>query len=529
MYIIALLGAVDSGKTTFFKTYTNSKVVERKETTQQIRFKEANLCNQSVLVVDLPGHDLFSTEKSVALTICDVLLYVTDYNNPNISILNNFKTEKPVIILMNKVDVNFKENLSLKELCKKEEKKITLYNLYEDYRNKIKDCVLERPLQFFLDIERNADLYENYVVFPISLKTKWATEELATFLKKYVFLNVQKSSHNYLYLKNKLKNTYLLLKPSTKDSLFLNIQNKHYYLKNFEYNKVTKEYHIPPLIVNALKSNASLLKVYDRSDLDRETIQESVLCATPIAETNTLESISKKLKDFGNIISKLQVEVYGSTWEKTELLSKIMAENKISCFPLKLLCSEQNLNPCRIRLTWAPMKQKTKNIYHYVSEDLYELIDSFINFLQKQKEKEKEKVSRELEKFTILKVLEDQIFKNHKKELVVGARMIFGNLDLEQEQDFYLIDANGHILNEVKIESIQSNKKNYYKWKHIDTSFAIKLKLKEYYEERPGFLICKKAYDRKNFYAKLFDKKQDHTKELSLAIKRIKQNNLNII
>ena len=58
MAILSLLGAVDSGKTSFFKLYCQKKIVELDNKTQKIRFQNTKIGADQFLIVDLPGHEL---------------------------------------------------------------------------------------------------------------------------------------------------------------------------------------------------------------------------------------------------------------------------------------------------------------------------------------------------------------------------------------------------------------------------------------------------------------------------------------
>lgn len=531
MFIIALIGAVDSGKTTFFKNYVNEKITEKKEITQEIRFKNANFEGYPAILIDLPGHDLFSTEKSLALSACDLVLYVTDYNKPNLDILNKFEANVPTIILLNKADLYFKKDIlePLKTYCSTEQNKLDLYNLYDAFLQKVSHIALEKPFLYFLDLLKPKDLLDNFLVFPLSLIKGWGTKELSTFLKKLVFKQLGAKDHTYLYLKNKEKNTYVSVGSAhtIKDSVLI-CDKTLYPLKNLIYNKATKEYELPTELIKNL-NYAPLLKVYDSKKVSDNTLDSHKIDRVEIHENETLKKLSSELKIYTRVLKDLEIEIYGERWEKAELLARTLTTLNVKNTVLKQLHSQSELNENRIRLIWQEEKTKIKlkpTKYTYLSSDLYTLLNDFLSFLKKKLDDRSLKIEAEINQLAIVKLRPDCIFKNHKKQLILGANLISGTLDCT-ESNYYILDSRMNLFNEAKLESLQSNKKEYKKWSDLETSFALKLKIKIPYEGQPGYLLSENVYRNLKRYVKLIEEETDyHTEKTQELIKRIKNQGL---
>lgn len=529
MDVIALLGAVDSGKTTFFSTFTGQKILEKKNTTQELRFKNVTVKERDFQIIDIPGHDLFKLEKTVAVTLSDLIVCIADYNKPNLSVLSKLYTTKPVLVLLNKADLYFKKTPeSLKTLCS-ETQRHKLYDLYESFTTKIHEP-LNRPLAYFLDAEL-ADLTTHYIVFPISLRTRWAVDELSTYLTKFL-CHKKVSNDRYLFLSNRKKFRYVYFgeRELPTEDLMLIIEGRKYPLTTMSYNHATKEYTLPEDL-HTNSSSKVLLRLYTSSDTEAGHLPTSIVNDySEIHQSATLEHLASELKKYSLVSGDLKFYLYADNWARVELLVKMFRDLdlKYEILAREVLNKDLSLSP-RIHVFWSEKlklkvhESKTNNL---VAEDLYELVDGLISCLADRLQKKKTEFSEKFRCFTIAKLLNQNLFKHHKKQLVIGARLVCGTL---QHGDYYLVDRDFKVLNTAKLESIQSCRKNYNKWTDPEINIAVKLDLEHLYEERDTYLISQACYKQKDKYRNLLIKKQYHNAEMSNILTRLKNQSLNIM
>ena len=163
--ICCVLGHVDDGKTTFLDKIRNTNIQDKEAggITQQMGatfFSKDTLIKQTknilhecdirvpgLLIMDTPGHEMFSNMRDRGSSICNLALVVIDIMHgmkkqtyESIELLQNYKT--PFIVLLTKVDKIYQwvngDFDNIEELLKKQEEHVLFH-----FWNKVNDIIAQ--------------------------------------------------------------------------------------------------------------------------------------------------------------------------------------------------------------------------------------------------------------------------------------------------------------------------------------------------------------------------------------------------
>jgi small GTP-binding protein len=321
--IIAVVGHVDVGKTSFLDYFSSTKTKEVNNITQEIRLCEysaqemkdkfvqdsfiKNFNLNGVIFIDTPGHDYFKSQREVTTQICHIAILIIDVihgiNQTHIEVIKYFKKNKiDFIIALNKID-SISEWKSIKDSFLKtsfqNQSKLVMKRL-TDYMNSIICQLAEQEINA-APYYNNNDYKTFTSIVPISAKSGEGIMDIMILLskllnKKYSQLSKNISYNNINgYLLDSSNGTYgkgyKYIHINNNLSSSINIYNKestnikHILKKNIKISEIT-ESGVYTLILD--KSN------YDCGDMIINEIDSSKTQFDTLYECNilTLDSVA---------------------------------------------------------------------------------------------------------------------------------------------------------------------------------------------------------------------------------------------
>jgi translation initiation factor 5B len=204
--IIAVVGHVDVGKTSFLDYFSNTKTKEINNITQEIRVSEyyaqeikdkfvvdsfvKNFNLDGVVFIDTPGHDYFKSQREVTTQISHITILIIDVvhgiNQTHIEVIKYFKMHKiDFIIALNKID-SISEWKSIKDSYLKNtfqnQTKLVMKRL-TDYMNSIICQLAEQEINA-APYYANSDYKTFTSIVPISAKTGEGMMDIMILLSK---------------------------------------------------------------------------------------------------------------------------------------------------------------------------------------------------------------------------------------------------------------------------------------------------------------------------------------------------------
>ncbi len=219
--ILAVVGHVDVGKTSFLDYFSNTKTKEINNITQEIRVSEYssqeikdkfivdsfvnNFNLNGVIFIDTPGHDYFKYQREVTTKISHITILIIDVvhgiNQTHIEVIKYFKMHKiDFIIALNKID-NISEWKSIKGSYLKNtfqnQSKLVMKRL-TDYMNGIICQLAEQEINA-APYYNNSDYKTFTSIVPISAKTGEGMMDIMILLSKLLNKKYSSLSKNPTY------------------------------------------------------------------------------------------------------------------------------------------------------------------------------------------------------------------------------------------------------------------------------------------------------------------------------------------
>ena len=219
--IIAVVGHVDVGKTSFLDYFSNTKTKEINNITQEIRISEYssqeikdkfivdsfvnNFNLDGVVFIDTPGHDYFKYQREITTKISHMTILIIDVvhgiNQTHIEVIKYFKMHKiDFIIALNKID-NISEWKSIKDSYLKtsfqNQSKLVMKRL-TDYMNGIICQLAEQEINA-APYYNNSDYKTFTSIVPISAKTGEGMMDIMVLLSKLLNKKYSSLSKNPTY------------------------------------------------------------------------------------------------------------------------------------------------------------------------------------------------------------------------------------------------------------------------------------------------------------------------------------------
>jgi translation initiation factor 5B len=219
--ILAVVGHVDVGKTSFLDYFSNTKTKEINNITQEIRLSEYssqeikdkfivdsfvnNFNLNGIIFIDTPGHDYFKYQREVTTKISHMTILIIDVvhgiNQTHIEVIKYFKMHKiDFIIALNKID-NISEWKSIKNSYLKtsfqNQSKLVMKRL-TDYMNGIICQLAEQEINA-APYYNNSDYKTFTSIVPISAKTGEGMMDIMILLSKLLTKKYTSLSKNPTY------------------------------------------------------------------------------------------------------------------------------------------------------------------------------------------------------------------------------------------------------------------------------------------------------------------------------------------
>ncbi len=255
--ILAVVGHIDVGKTSFLDYFSNTKTKEVNNITQEIRLSEYsskeikdkfvidmfvnNFNLNGVIFIDTPGHDYFKSQREVTTKISHMTILIIDVihgiNQTHIEVIKYFKMHKiDFIIALNKID-SISEWKSVKDSFLKttfqNQSKLVMKRL-TDYMNNIICQLAEQEINA-APYYNNSDYKTFTSIVPISAKTGEGMMDIMILLSKLLTKKYNSLSKNPTY--NNINGYLLDITNGTfgKGYKYIHINNN---------NKITNNIHI---------------------------------------------------------------------------------------------------------------------------------------------------------------------------------------------------------------------------------------------------------------------------------------------
>lgn len=445
MFRIAVMGAVNSGKTTFVNLYV--KKLEKYGRTQTLSLIDGAIGNLPVQFIDCPGHSALSYAKNISLTLADAVIYVVDSSNTNFELLTEIAFYRPVLVLFNK----WQSKIPLKKHFGTSEQN----TLYSELMDKCADLPLE-CLPFF---DPNAS--SSLCSFPINFVSKWGVDEFEIFFKKRWVDLVKGKPKDYLYLIED-KNGYKFNSTSSHtECSYVNVGGTYNKLSYFfEYNIVDKGYTLRPEFTDSV----SPLYVIDENTPPPELIKLSPEF-----------SISKELQDLltRSKVLELNLAIYADTPHKRQTLLQFFNKYQMNYMELKNVTFSQfraaDLENV-VKVAWVDIPQDQVNYEKgFLYSDSYYNLENYLKGyltlrLDQYVNSELVKINEEF----ILEFLPEYVFKRDKKDFVIGVRLLKGVL---KESSYFKLKTGVQGC----INSIQHEKKKRPTWNDCTKNVAVEV------------------------------------------------------
>jgi translation initiation factor 5B len=219
--ILAVVGHVDVGKTSFLDYFSDTKTKEINNITQEIRVSEYssqeikdkfvvdsfvnNFNLNGIIFIDTPGHDYFKSQREVTTKISHMTILIIDVvhgiNQTHIEVIKYFKMHKiDFIIALNKID-SISEWKSIKDSYLKNtfqnQSKLVMKRL-TDYMNNIICQLAEQEINA-APYYNNSDYKTFTSIVPISAKTGEGMMDIMILLSKLLNKKYNSLSKNPTY------------------------------------------------------------------------------------------------------------------------------------------------------------------------------------------------------------------------------------------------------------------------------------------------------------------------------------------
>jgi small GTP-binding protein len=480
MYI-CLIGAVDSGKTTFYKKYTAAKVFEKEQRTEHLRFYQAKINDRTITLIDVPGHDVFSEEKKIALKLCDAVIYMTDCANPSWHLLDLIWEKKPTLVLANKWDTlnsaSDYRNLSIRDMLQDNSKIFKFYKDFQSIKDRISESNVKNSVVPFFDLSSQEDMSNYIPLFPISLNQNMFLKQFEKYLTEFFLRNVKSSTQTYLYLESispEGPRFYCIGNPTTSNKdLGLRINSETYLFKDLKYNKDKKWYVLKHSDFNS--QNCKLFKLVDVTSNESSItsdIEENLESRVPLDLKNLIRHEALKNLKWG---------FYAQNLAQRRTLQTI-----ISNFELKpdqyvfLKTDRYSLDKDFVKIClYDKIEEKTLN-NQIKCASVYNLFTRLTDYLREVIKIYENNLAKQLLEFSWGEILPEYIFKNQKRNIIAGIKLKWGTLKLKQ--NIILSSRDRYNPNRAEVNRIEYNRVPCSRWIDLDKNPAIALELDHTYD-----------------------------------------------
>lgn len=441
------MGNVDSGKSTFIKKYSHF-FKQKYGRTEGLTFFDSKIGSQKVTFIDCPGHSLLGYSNKVSLSLCDLVIYLADANCLNITNLEKIAQYKPVLVILNKF--RERKDKTLKELCGTKEGQI---EIHKEIAQVFKDTSIN--ISPFFEGTR-----DNFVVFPLSLKTNFGVKEFEKYFSEFWCKNLQIENRSFFYVcqRNPLK-----YKSYSKDNLedyYFFIDGKNYKSSEIsKYNPVTQNYTLKPELSDLAyvgykqKNKSSKINLINL-DLDYEI-------------PRSLVEILKKTDPLKKYI------LYCDNPNGEDVFFQLAKTLKLNLSAVSMTLDQFiNLKEQGLKIGWSKKEYFDHNTI--ISDSFFIILESLEQLLKKQFDSIYDQIKKEFEKLVICKLLPQFIF--NKAPYVVGAELINGTL--KKNQILKLGDQ------QIRVLDIQLNKKSINSWSDKSVNCAIKFEHEQWDEKK---------------------------------------------
>ena len=443
---VALLGQVDSGKTSLCTLLAGKKSKETYGRTETLQFYPVN---SYFTLVDSPGHWGLTPTRQDAVKMADLVLYLVDSTNPNYHTLPLLK-DIPYIILLNKWDLVHPEDVTrpLKQIISRPTDKI--YDKLSKYIDQISNQqgIIAHP---FLDINSLEEI--SHSVCPISAHKKWGKELLLNLIK--IYSSHLKDKKRFLYKVS--ETTYRPvgdISPRSVVSCGIRVQDHFILKRGFYYLKEGVNYESSVLGVDGSTPHTLTLESIKCKNLEKLT------------KTWDLESVyiyCIKEQDWKNL----------SFYVKNQGLNPIRINRHSSDL--------QRSNPSGLTLSICGHRQSiitTQPLRVFLSSD--SPIDLMVSLSKIPEEFEKLHLEEKKRKFHHSCVLVNDpsyVFLNQKFLKILGVKLLHGTLKSGCILDLY--SQSYKKLGKCTVLSIKDKEKTLSCWDKTNHYVAIKLRTEQ--------------------------------------------------
>ena len=405
MLRIAVMGAVNSGKTTFVNLYV--KKLEKYGRTETLSLLDGSIGSVKVQFIDCPGHSALSYAKNISLTIADAVIYVVNSEDLNFELLEEISKIKPVLILFNR----WNSKIQLKDYFYGKEQN----QLYIDLVNKCKNLNISYAPFFDTDVNSSCCF-----LFPINFVSKWGVSEFETYFKKRWIPFLNPPHKEYLYLIEDLNNNYKFKSTKTESEQATIVINgvKGTYNTFFNHNVVDKTYTLKQ------DFNMFMNPVYVL-DCDNSYVK-TVELPSEFSVSQELELILSRSK-----ILNLEATVYGDTPHKIHTLSQFFEKYTIShIIPKKLSFLQFKNLSAKLKIAWVDLEHDEINYEKGIcyTDSYYKLENYLKEYLKLKLQEYVKKQLQNIKKEFVFELLPQYVFKQNKLEFVIGCRLILGSI-----------------------------------------------------------------------------------------------------
>ena len=456
------MGAVDAGKTTFVKLY--SEKVEKYGRTEALSLLNAKIGDSEVQFVDCPGHSALSHSKNLGVSISDVVFYVVDSTRVKLPLLEQIVKIKPVILLLNR----WTSPLDLKDHFKDPSLRNKLYSQMMD---KIPSRLGLEVLPFF-DSEARPDCF----MFPVNFVTRWGVKEFQTYLLNHWLKSLSLDHREFLYLVgDRPHHKYA----ATRNSQLIKIN------LNGEYAPVSKFFSYNPK-----QTTFTLRPGFKEKFSPLYKIDDPNTSASEIVELPPEDSVSEELRDLLERVKPLDLKfcVYGDEPHKMDCLSRFSRESGLSVLELKHLTFKQyealELENT-IRLAWVSEQRIDYEGGLVCSDSFYCLMDHLSCCLRSRLKTHRDRVLEDLNQEYVASIQPEYVFKHTKKKTVAGVRLLFGRL--KEDSSFILRDYSRSLRGSVKKMEYEGTHKSI--WTNPEQNVGVEFQFEEPWDPSVGPLL----------------------------------------
>jgi translation initiation factor IF-2 len=455
--IVTILGHVDHGKTTLLDTIRKTNVADKEAggITQHIRAYQVKKKGKAITFIDTPGHEAFSAMRERGVSIADIVVLVVaadDSVRPQTKeVIEYLKTKNmPTIVAINKVDKpqanipKVKQDLADNGL------------LIEEWGGKIICVEISAKQNKGIDTLLENILLLNEVE---NFKADFNRDGLAVVLEAH--LDPQKGPVS----------TVLVKTGTLKVGQSIYTATTHGKIRKMEdflgKNMITAEPSTPVTIIGmeSVPNSNEVIQASKEKNIfqfkSKGSLHSSISSAKEISQRKIYSSIDEgKTKKIKLI---LKADVQGSVEAIEQILSTIKSEKVVLEFldkkagnitesDVKIAASAGAfilgfnviITPVAKRIAEnSGVEVKTFDIIYKLAEEVKAIMLSFIP---------PEIVRTDIGKLNVL-----AIFKNGKKDMIVGGRVVSGKIE---KNSFAEVTRGEEIIGKGKITNLQHNKTN---------------------------------------------------------------------